>query len=131
MDKFDFINWLISLYPHAIKDSKAQYDLYDRVLNKNKIDFDKLADIFSNEYSDSFPPPGAVLKEFASRCIKEDVIQADKWIHVKMKTPPDFGKKYGNGGNIDVFPSGWSDEKIVNYYQKRFDGEGWKILEVR
>lgn len=129
MDKFDFINRIIALYPHAIKDGKAQYDLYNRVLS-NKVDYEKLMDVFANEYSESFPPPGAVLKEMASRCLKEEIITGDKGIHVKMKTPPDFGKKYGNGGNIDVFPSGWSAEKILNYYKKHFGGEGWRIERV-
>ena len=125
MDKFDFINRIIALYPHAIKDSKAQYDLYDRVLSKNKIDFEKLMDIFANEYAEGFPPAGAVLKEMASRCVKEEVIQADKWLHVKVYNP--FYKRVVN---TDCFPAGTSEEKILAYYKKRFGGEGWRIEEV-
>ena len=126
MDKFDFINWLISLYPHAIKDSKAQYDLYDRALNKNKIDFNKLADIFSNEYADSFPPAGAVIKEMASRCLKEEVAQASKWIHVKVYNPI-----YKTVVNTDCFPAGTTEAQMLHFYQKRFGGEGWRIEELR
>lgn len=125
MDKFDFINWLISLYPHAIKDSKAQYDLYDRVLNKNKIDFNKLADIFSNEYADSFPPAGAVIKEMASRCLKEEAVQASKWVHVKIYNP-----HLKAVINTDCFPAGTSESAILNTYKKRFGGEGWQIMEL-
>ena len=122
MDKFDFINWLISLYPHAIKDGKAQYDLYNRVLS-NKVDYDKLADIFSNEYADSFPPAGAVIKEMASRCLKDDVIKADKWIHVKIYNP-----HLKAVINTDCFPAGTSESAILNTYKKRFGGEGWRII---
>lgn len=126
MDKFDFINWLISLYPHAIKDSKAQYDLYDRVLNKDKIDFNKLADIFSNEYADSFPPAGAVIKEMANRCLKEEAVQAAKWIHVKVYNPI-----YKAVINTDCFPAGTTEAQMLHYYKKRFGGEGWRIEELR
>lgn len=124
MDKFDFINRIISLYPHAIKDGKAQYDLYDRVLS-NKIDYEKLMDIFANEYRESFPPPGAVLKELAARCIKEDVVQADKWIHVKI-----FNPIYNRVINTDCFPAGTSEQAIINTYKKRFGGEGWRVEGV-
>lgn len=125
MDKFDFINWLISLYPHAIKDSKAQYDLYSRVLS-NKIDFEKLMDIFANEYSESFPPPGAILKEMASRCIKEEVAKSDKWIHVKI-----FNPIYNCVTNTDCFPAGTSESAILNAYKKMFPNtDGWRIVEV-
>lgn len=124
MDKFDFINWLISLYPHAIKDGKAQYDLYNRVLS-NKVDYDKLADIFSNEYADSFPPPGALIKEMASRCLKEEIVESDKWIHVKIYNP-----HLKTVVNTDCFPAGTSESAILNTYKKRFGGDGWKIMEL-
>ena len=125
MDKFDFINWLISLYPHAIKDSKAQYDLYDRVLNKNKIDFDKLANIFSNEYADSFPPAGAVIKEMANRCIKEEIAQAPKWVHVRVYDP-----RYKVVRSTDCFPATDTEEQILAWYKKRFKCDGWRIEEI-
>lgn len=125
MDKFDFINRIISLYPHAIKDGKAQYDLYDRVLSKSKIDYEKLMDIFANEYSDSFPPPGAVLKEMATRCIKQDVVQSAKLLHVRVYNP--FLKRVIN---TDCFPAGTTEEQMLATYKKRFGGEGWRIEEV-
>lgn len=125
MDKFDFINRIIALYPHAIKDGKAQYDLYNRVLS-NKVDYEKLMDIFANEYSESFPPPGAVLKEMASRCLKEEIVKSDKWIHVKIYNPI-----YKTVVNTDCFPAGTSEEVILNTYKKMFPGvEGWKLVEV-
>lgn len=125
MDKFDFINRIIALYPHLIKDSSAQYDVYDRVLSKNKIDYEKLMDIFANEYKESFPPTGAALKEMANRCLKDDVVQEGKWLPFKV-----FNPIYKCVTNNDCFPAGTSEEKMLNYYKKRFGGEGWRIVEV-
>lgn len=127
MDKFDFINRIIALYPHAIKDNNAQYDLYNRVLPKNT-DFEKLMDVFANEYTESFPPPGAVLKKMALNCTKPENVNANvgKWIHVKIYNP--ILKAVIN---TDCFPAGTSEQAILNAYKKRFGGEGWRIEELR
>lgn len=126
MDKFDFINRIIALYPHSITDKQAQYDTYNRALSKNKIDFEKLMDLFAEEYKDSFPPPAAILKEMSERCVKEEIKTAQKWIHVKV-----FNPIYNAVTNTDCFPSGTSEEKILATYKKMFQNtDGWRIVEV-
>lgn len=123
MDKFDFINRIIALYPHAITDKQAQYDTYARALNNNT-DFEQLLDIYATEYKDGFPPPAAVLKEMAARCIKEEIVSAQKWLHVKIKTPS------GNIRNTDCFPSGTTKDQIIKTYEKMFNCTGWQVIEV-
>lgn len=125
MDKFDFINQIIALYPHAITDKKAQYDTYSRALSKNKIDFEKLMDLFANEYTDSFPPAPGVLKEMSTRCLKEEVIETDKWIQVRVYNPILKCEM-----STDAFPRGTSEQAILNTYKKMFGGEGWRLIEV-
>lgn len=125
MDKFDFINQIIALYPHAITDKKAQYDTYSRALSKNKIDFEKLMDLYAEEYKDSFPPAPGVLKEMAARCLKEEIIKAEKWIQVRIYNPI-----YKCEQATDCFPAGTSEDAILNTYKKMFGGEGWKIIKV-
>ena len=125
MDKFDFINRIIALYPHAITDRDAQYDTYNRALN-NKIDFEKLMDLFAQEYNDSFPPPAATLREMSQRCLKEETITSQTWLHVKV-----FNPIYNCVTNTDCFPAGTSEEKILATYKKMFPNtEGWRIVEV-
>lgn len=127
MDKVDFINRIIALYPHAIVDKKAQFDTYNRAFIKIKenVDYDLLLDTFAEEYKDSFPPAPGVLKEMASKCLKEEVIQADKWIQVRIYNPILKCEI-----STDCFPSGTSEQAILNTYKKMFGGDGWKLLEV-
>lgn len=125
MDKFDFINRIIALYPHAITDRDAQYDTYNRVLNK-RIDFEQLMDIFANEYKDSFPPPAAKLKEMAQRCVQDEITTAQKWLYVKVYNPI-----YDRISSKDCFPAGTTEEQMLKTYKKMFPGtDGWKIIEV-
>lgn len=71
MDKTDFIKRIIGLYPHAIKDYDAQFDTYNRALTMNeKVDYEQVYDIFCTEHKDSFPPPPALINEWAKRCRK-------------------------------------------------------------
>lgn len=127
MDKFTFINRIIALYPHAITNKEAQFDIYNRVLPSNdKADYEQLMDIFAEEYKDTFPPPAALLKEMAQRCLKQETITASKWIHVKVYNPI-----YKAITNNDVFPAGTSEEKIIATYKKMFPGsDGWQLIEV-
>lgn len=123
MDKFDFINRIIALYPHAIQDSKAQYETYKHSLSTSeKVDYDAVFDIYCKEYKNSFPPPPGQIQEWALRCIKPDYQPSSKWIHVKIYNPIDKAVV-----NTDCFPAGTSEEKILNFYKKRFGGEGWRI----
>ena len=127
MDKFDFINRIIALYPHAITDKTAQYDTYSRVLT-NKVNYEKLLDIFANEYKDSFPPPAAILKEMSERCLKQEIVKAQKWKHIQVIPPA--GVKMTNNGR-DCFPAGTTERQMINAYKKLFpDSDGWRIVEV-
>lgn len=82
MDKFDFIDRIISLYPHAVKDRETQYDAYKRALSAQDIDFEKLYDLYCKTYKDAFPPPPAWLCEQSQKCrkIRETQQQAMKTI---------------------------------------------------
>lgn len=136
MDKIltvnQFLNRLTVYYSSSFK-SDYEKEVWkdctlEEIYNPN-IDYDKVFKVLiRSALNGNFIPDVKQIKDACKGCYKEG--QASKWIHVKMKTPPDFGKKYGNGGNIDVFPSGWSSEKILNYYKKRFGGEGWQIMEL-
>lgn len=126
MDKIDFINRIIALYPHSIVDKQAQFDTYNRALSKNKVDFDRLMDLYAEEYKDSFPPPAAILKEMSDRCLKEEIKTAQKYIHVKV-----FNPIYNAVTNTDCFPAGTSEQAMLNAYKKMFPNtEGWRIVEV-
>ena len=123
MDKFDFINRIIALYPHAITDKTAQYDTYSRVLS-NKVDYEQLMDIYANEYKDGFPPPAAILKEMAARCIKQEVITTPKWLNVKIRT------ESGTESKWDCFPSGTKIETMIKTYELGYNMPNVQILEV-
>lgn len=126
MDKIDFIRRIINLYPHAIKDFEAQFDTYNRALKTNEsVDYEKLYDLFCAEYKDSFPPPPGLLNEWAKDCYKQGTKTSSKWIQVNIYNPI-----YKCEQSTDCFPAGTSEQAILNYYKKRFGGEGWRIVEV-
>lgn len=127
MDKVDFINRIIALYPHAIVDKKAQFDTYNRAFIKIKenVDYDLLLDTFAEEYKDSFPPASGVLKEMAMRCLKTAIQPSQKWIQVRIYNPIMKCEQA-----TVAFPAGTSEQAILNTYKKMFGGEGWKLLEV-
>ena len=127
MDKIDFINRIISLYPHAIKDHETQFDTYNRALpTTQRADYEEAYNLFCVEYKDSFPPAPGILREFALRCVKQETATASKWIHVKIYNP--ILKAVIN---TDCFPAGTSEKAILNTYKKRFGGEGWRLIEAR
>ena len=124
MDKIDFINRIISLYPHAIKDHETQFDTYNRALpTAQRVDYEQAYNLFCVEHKDSFPPAPGVLRELALKCLKQEAAQAQKWIHVKIYNPI-----YKAVVNTDCFPAGTSENTILNTYKKRFGGEGWRII---
>lgn len=127
MDRADFISMVIALYPHAIKDQNAQFDIYKRALKKSlDVDYEALVDLFSQEYKESFPPAPGVLAEMASRCLIQESQETSKWLHIKVYNP-----LYNCITNRDCFPSGTTEEQMLNWYKKRFPNtEGWRIIEV-
>ena len=127
MDKIDFINRIISLYPHAIKDYEAQFETYKKSLPINeKVDYNEVYEIYCKEHKDNYPPAPGKISEWAMRCIQKDYNPCAKWIHVKI-----FNPIYKAVVNTDCFPAGTSEEAILNTYKKRFGGEGWRIEEMR
>lgn len=127
MDRSDFISKIIALYPHAIKDFDAYFDTYKRALKSSlKIDFEKLADLFAEEYKDNFPPAPGVLAEMAQRCLIEKPLEAKKILHVKV-----FNPMYNAITNTDCFPAGTTQEQMLNFFKKSFPKfGGWRIVEV-
>ena len=129
MDKFDFIDRIIALYPHTIKDRDAQYDTYKRALKTDNIDYEKLMDIFSCEYKETYPPPAAYLRELSLKCYKNktnDKEEQKKWLNVKVYNPI-----LKTITNTDRFPIGTSKEQMIKTYKKMFPNtNGWQIVEV-
>lgn len=127
MDKFDFINRIISLYPHAITDKQAQYDTYSHSLPvSERVDYNEVFSLYCKEYKDSFPPPPGQICEWAKNCIKSDYNPEKKWLQVKVYNP--VCQKIRDK---DVFPAGTSEEAMIKTYEKLFPGtKGWKIIEV-
>lgn len=125
LDKFDFINRIISMYPNAIKNEgyDAYYDSYKRVLS-NKIDFEKLFDIFCLEHNTNYPPTAAWLKEKSILCLKKEIEQST-WLQVKIYNPI-----YDSISSFDCFPKGTSKETMIKTYEKITKVKGWKVLEV-
>lgn len=125
MDRYDFINRIISMYPYHIKDGgvDAFYDRYNRALGTLNIDYEKLFDIFSTEYEDKTPPTGKWLKDNARRCYKADC-KKEKWQHVKVYHPK------LDSTLQDCFPTGTTQETILNTYRTMFpETEGWRIVQ--
>jgi hypothetical protein len=116
------------MYPHIIKDDgiDSYYDLYKRSFGAKDVDYEKLFELFATEYKDKYPPTGAYIGELASRCLKQEVVQAQKWLNVKVYNPI-----YKRVTNSDCFPAGTSEEKMLATYKKMFPNtEGWQIVEV-
>lgn len=124
MDKFDFINRVMSMYPFHIRDSgvDAYYDKYKRALGGLNVDYEKLFDIFSTEYEDKTPPTGKWLNEKAKLC-RIDTPCAERYRHVEVFDPRFNGK-------VDIcFEGNPTDEQILKTLDKRYPGHtGWRIL---
>ena len=115
MDRFDFIDRIIALYPHAIKDREVQYDIYKRALTAKNIDFEKLMDRYSSEYKDSFPPPAAWLKEQSLKCLKPETVPRPQTF--KTITAVDVNGVYGFAGPGDsINPSALSKRFLLWWY---------------
>lgn len=126
MDKHDFITRIISLYPHAVKDHNAQYEVYKHALPKSeRVDYDQVFEIFCTEHKDSFPPPPGLVSEWARRCIKAES-SFGKWVNVRV-----FNPIYKTVVNTDCFPAGTTEAQMLSFYKKRFPNtDGWRIVEV-
>ena len=127
MNKHDFIEKVLSRFAYYTeKDTQGVfYDAYSRVLTK-KTDYEKLWDLFCNEYKDKTPPTGVQLKEYAKQCyLASEMKNASKWIHVKVYNPV-----YKTVTSIDCFPIGTAEEQIIKTYEAQFKCKGFKIIEL-
>lgn len=129
IDKFEFINNLIAKFSHYIQGEEAQkvaYDSYSRVLTR-KIDYDKLWDLFCNEYAFKTPPTGVELKNLAKQCYLQDFENTtSNWLHVKVLDP-----RFNEVRNLDCFPKETTQAQMIATYEKIFGCKGWQILEIR
>ena len=126
MDKHTFIKKVLSLYTFITnKDEEGSYyDSYSRVLTQ-KIDYEKLFDLFANSHNDKFPPPAAQLKELSKSCYLDNAISAGGYVQVKVYDP-----RYKSVSSKDCFPKGTTIEQMIKTYEKKFNCTGWQILEV-
>lgn len=125
MDKFDFINRIVALYPHAIKDQEAQYDTYKRALPiSEKVDYEEVYNIFCTEHKDSFPPPPALIKEWATRCIRADY-KNKKFVHFAFRDIQ-TGKVIRNcASDVPMSP-----EQGLKWIKAVSHSDNWEVAEV-
>lgn len=125
MDKYSFINRIISLYPHAIKDTEGQYDTYNRALPvSEKIDYEQVYNLFCSEHKDSFPPPPALIKEWASRCRKVDY-SGKKIINFTFRNT-ETGVILNNCACDEPI----TVEQGLKWIKARTHSDSWEVLEV-
>lgn len=123
MDKFSFIKKVLSLYPFvtAQDNEGSYYDTYTRILT-NKIDYNKLWGLFSENFG-KYPPTGKELKELALQCYLQENIEASKkMLHVEI-----FDKTLKLSSSW-VFPFHCTDEKVLEYFKKRFKRDDFEII---
>ncbi|MCQ2957272.1 MAG: hypothetical protein MJ180_00045 [Candidatus Gastranaerophilales bacterium] len=127
MLKQEFISKVISRFGYYTeKDSEgALSDTYSKCLTK-KINFDKLWELFCNEYAGKTPPTGVELKELSKRCLLESVEQPkSNWLQVKVYDP-----RYKVERATDCFPKGTTSEQIIKTYETMFKCTGWEIISI-
>ena len=92
-----------------------------------KVDFDKLLDVVSKNNEKDFVPPAQNILEWARSCYKTEYKKTGSsgWIQVRIYNPILKCEQ-----STDCFPSGTSEQAILNTYKKMFGGEGWRLLGV-
>lgn len=124
----EFITKLFNRYKCTVPDIDDKKEEITGVLiiRSEKIDFQKLLDMIARENETDFLPSASKILDWSKRCYKSEFKKSGNgWINVKIYNP-----FYKTVVNTDSFPAGTSEEKILNYYKKRFGGEGWRIEEV-
>ena len=125
MDRTDFISQIISLYPHAIKDYRAQFDTYARALKVSlNVDYEMLMDLFSQEYKESFPPAPGILTDMAKRCIKNFGTEP------KNKQVAFRDTLTGLVRSTDAFDGNFTNEQLLNWKIKQSGHNNWELVEV-
>lgn len=125
MDKHDFITRIISLYPHAVKDHNAQYEVYKHALPKSeRVDYDQVFEIFCTEHKDSFPPPPGLVSEWARRCIKAEY-KNGKLINVALMNT-ETGQVLRNAASETPL----TEAQIMKWIVGETGHNNWRIVEV-
>ena len=124
----DFLNRLTEYYSASFKNESDKelwkdYTL-DEIYNVN-VDYEKLFKVLIREsFNGNFIPDVKQINEAAKSCYKTST--GKQWLHVKV-----FNPLYKTITNTDCFPSGTTEEQMINVYKKMFPNtEGWKIVEV-
>ena len=123
MTKHEFISKLLSLFTYITsKDEYGSfYDSYSRILT-NKIDYDKLWDLYSQNFG-KYPPTAKELKDISQQCYLENILKKEnQMLHIKIYNP-----RYKNICS-DVFPVNASDEIIIKTYENKFNIKGFEII---
>ncbi len=120
MVKHEFISRLLSLFTYITSKDEygSYYDAYSRILT-NKIDFDKLWDLYSQNFG-KYPPTASDLKEYAKLCIKEDFIKNEK----KEINNTILAEKYGM-----IYEFG--QEKSFEYSKKILENRGFNNVRYK
>lgn len=129
MDVNEFIDKLFTLYPNSWTGDNMflKKKQYLTALDNDKIEFEKLLDRIARYNISSFMPEPAWLREESKFCYKECFKNPkSEWMSVIVYDPI-----LKTNRNTDCFPTSVSDTKILNFYKKKFGGEGWKIIEKR
>lgn len=128
MNKIEFIRNIINRFAYYIQGEQSQqvmYDIYSRVLTK-KIDYEKLWNLFCNEYASKTPPTGVELKNLARQCYLQDNSNSNaKWLQVKI-----FNPITKSVISKDCFPKGTTKEQILKTYEKMFNRNDFEIVEI-
>lgn len=124
MQKMQFIEWLFNLYTNSWNERNKQLkqEQYYKILD-DRVDFDKLAKMITEENFSEFMPQPAWIKERLEKCFKQG--SAQKWQNVKVYNPI-----LKVTTNCDCFPLGTSIENMEKSYEKKFKCSGWIIEEV-
>lgn len=119
-----FIEWLFNLYTNSWNERNKQLkqEQYYKILD-DRVDFDKLAKVTTEENLSEFMPQPAWLKERLVKCFKRGTAQ--KWQNVKVYNPI-----LNRITKCDCFPIGTSIEQMIETYEKKFNCAGWQIVEV-
>lgn len=125
----EFIDKIFNRYKCTAPDIDDKKDEYTSVLvaRANRVNFQKLLDLIAKEHTGDFIPNASKILEWSGRCYKAEFKKEYKpWVNVKVLNPV-----YDCVTNIDCFPSGTTEQQMINAYKKLFPGtEGWKIMEV-
>lgn len=124
----EFIDKVFNRYVCASDVTEKKEEYASNLLDLcGKIDFYKLLDVISKNNAKDFVPQVKEVREWAKSCYKKEFKKGvGGWIHVKIYNP--ILKAVIN---TDCFPTGTSEQTILNTYKTDHGSDGWQIIEVR